>query len=103
MKQQYIITERNDWEKETFSYVMNLSPIQYKKFCNTLLLLDKNKCLSIKESSYTQEDIDKINEKSNNTYMRRIGFYTLDKDFAFHKWKEFGQFFYKGLGLKFIS
>lgn len=102
MKEQYIITEHNSWENETFNYIVYLKEAQFELIKEKINdpILGKN--LSIRESNFTQHIIERKNKVSRNSYMSEYGFYKLEKK-ALKNWKEFGDCFYKGVGLKSIN
>jgi hypothetical protein len=98
MEKQITVKERNNWEGETFNYVIYVTPEEESQI--------REKCekygdgsLTVQESNYTDEDIKEMDAKSNNTYMAFIAPYKL-KDKAVENWEEFGDCFYKGVGLK---
>lgn len=97
MKKQITVNERNDWEGETFNYVLLVTPKEENQI--------REKCtkygdgsLTVRETNYTDENIKEMNAASNNGYMDFIAPYELKKD-ALKNWKEFGLCFYKGVGL----
>jgi len=101
MKKQITVTERNNWEGETFNYVIYVTPEkenQIREKCNKL----GNGSLTVQETNYTDDDIKKMNAASKNGYMDFIAPYKLN-DKAIDEWKEFGDCFYKGIGLTKIS
>lgn len=98
MKKQYTVKERNEWEGETFNYVLLLTEDELK--------IVTEKCekfgdgsLSVKETNHSDEDIKKMNDASDNSYMSFISAYKL-KPGALENWDEFGDCFYKGNGLE---
>ena len=97
MKKQITVKERNDWEGETFNYVIYVTPeeeSQIRKKCEKY----GNGSLTVRDSNYTDEEIKKMAVASNNGYMAFIAPYKLN-DKAIENWKEFGDCFYKGVGL----
>jgi len=97
MKKQITVKERNNWEGETFNYVIYVTPEEESQI--------REKCeeygdgsLTVQESNYTDEDIKKMDAASNNGYMHFIAPYKLN-DNAVENWEEFGDCFYKGVGL----
>lgn len=97
---QVTITEKNDWEGETFSYIMEVN-------AETLSLIKKGlaNCSAIKvqeNTIFTPDEVDKLNAASRNTYMPRFAFYELEplpeKEFNWYD-----DVFYKGKGLKLIK
>ena len=99
---QYTITEHNDWEGESFSYIMLLTEEQadiIKRQINVGLEEE----LEIEETSYTQEDVEKINKASENTYMDRIGFYKFREWASLDNWEEGVGVFYKAVGLERVK
>jgi len=97
MKKQITVKERNEWEGETFNYVIYVTPeeeIQIREKCDKL----GETSLTVQETDYTDEDLKRMNLTSRNGYMAFIAPYELNKD-ALKKWKKFGDCFYKGVGL----
>ena len=97
MKKQYTVTEENDHEGETFNYVLELTERE-AAVIEMKCKMYGDETLSISETNYTQEDINKIDDLSNNSYMSFIAKYELDND-ALGDWEEYGDCFYKGCGL----
>lgn len=75
---QYTITEENDWEGETFGYIIDLSEQEYEYIIKNI-----TNCLSLslEETNYTPEQVETINKHSSNSYMPRLDFYEFKKDF----------------------
>ena len=97
MKKQITVKERNGWEGETFNYVVYITPEEENQI--------REKCekygdgsLTVQESNYTDEEIKKMEAISSNEYMDFIAPYELNVD-ALKNWEEFGDCFYKGVGL----
>ena len=97
MKKQYKVKENNDHEGETFNYVLDLTEEEAKIIAEKCEKLG-DESLSISENNYTQEQIDEINNLSNNSYMPFIARYELENG-ALENWEEYGDCFYKGTGL----
>lgn len=103
MNTQITITEDNDWEGETFSYILNVDEDTRKKIIE---YFNKNKTEEDEENpwsieldtTYTQEKVKEINKHSKNSYMDRINFYMLKEDIDFNG----EDIFYKGNCLKQI-
>jgi len=97
---QITVTEKNSWEGETFSYILdNITETELKLIKGGLgnvsnVKIDEN-------TSFTKEEVEKLNDKSNNTYMARYQFNEL-KPFVYTKtdlnW--YDDVFYKGVGLE---
>lgn len=98
MKKQYTVNENNGHEGETFNYVLDLTEDEVKIIKEKIDELDDEYSLSIFETNFTQEQIDEINILSNNSYMNFIARYELEPD-ALENWVEYGDCFYKGIGL----
>ncbi len=97
MKKQITVKERNEWEGETFNYVLLVTPEEEQQIrikCEEL----GDGSLSVKESNLSDEDIRRMDDASNNSYMDFIAPYRLNEG-ALDEWKEFGDCFYKGVGL----
>lgn len=104
MKKQYTITENNEWELETFSYVMNLTEDEATMIKTKIESIEQcSECLSISQSELSENDLSLINRYFRNSYMDRIGFYEFESGDTLKNWKEFGQLFYKGVGLKRVK
>ena len=95
---QYEIEERNDWEGETFSYIVELTEEQFNKIQKLFEGDEFEEVCSISECDYTKEQVDLINDKSSNSYMDRIAFYKLDPETDLEN-SEYNDFPYKGNGL----
>jgi hypothetical protein len=69
---QITVTERNRWENETFSYILNIDDEMLIKLKDGL----KNKSnVKIEEcTTHTKESIIPLNNASSNTYMDRYQF-----------------------------
>lgn len=92
---QVTITDRNAWEGESFSFVMELDP-------ETAWQIKKDAVSPLKvelDTTYTQKEIDLINDSSHNGYMDRIGFYEFREDFKTFERDIYMDLFYKGVGL----
>ena len=96
-KKQITVRERNDCEGETFNYVIRVTKYEQEQIIEKCEKFG-DETLSISETNYTNDDIKKINNLSNNLYMSFIALYELSKD-ALDNWVEFGDCFYKGNGL----
>lgn len=97
MKIQITVKERNSWEGETFNYVIYVTPEEESQI--------REKCekygdgsLTVRETNYTDEEIKKMDAASSNGYMDFIAPYKLNRN-ALKNWEEFGDCFYKGVGL----
>ncbi|MDX1365476.1 MAG: hypothetical protein R3243_14795 [Arenibacter latericius] len=95
MRKQFTVKERNQWEGETFNYVVDLTEDEAKEVAEKCKQFG-NGTLSIKQTDYSDEEIKKMNDASLNCYMDFIARYEL-KDLK--TWSEFGDCFYKGVGL----
>ena len=83
---QVTITERNMWEEETFSYILNLDEETILEFKNGL---KNNSNVKIKENTrYTKELIKELNNDSRNEYMDRYQFVEFKKPNYDFKWYE---------------
>lgn len=98
MTKQFTVKERNDWEGETFNYVIDITEDEAKEVADKCKQFGDGS-LSIKQTDYTNEDIKKMNEDSSNCYMDFIARYELKLN-ALKNWTEFGDCFYKGVGLE---
>lgn len=97
MKKQYVITEKNQWEGETFKYVLYLSDDEVKLIEQKMEEYGRG-ALSIEPSDFDDGQIRDLNKLSDNCYMDFIAAYKLE-DSALADWKNFGDCFYKGVGL----
>ena len=97
MKKQITVKERNDWEGETFNYVIYVTPKEESQIREKCEKYGKGS-LTVQETNYTNEEIKKINATSSNEYMAFIAPYKLN-DKSVVNWEEFGDCFYKGVGL----
>lgn len=99
--QQITVKEINDWEGETFNYVLYVTEDQ-KELIKLKCEMYGDDTLSVQETNYTGEEFKSLDEASGNTYMDYIAFYRLNEN-ALEGWKEFGGCFYKGVGLEKIK
>lgn len=74
---QYTITEYNDWEGETFGYILMLTDSEYDIIAKAF---EDSESFEIKPSEYTYEQVDMINKHSSNSYMSRLQFVRLSDD-----------------------
>lgn len=100
---QITVTENNDWEGETFSYVMEVTE-QMADAIEEFVKPDESMKFE-RNTTYTNESIAEINKHSDNSYLRRIGFYEFDnpeveKRLLTRTCGEHDNFFYKSVGLK---
>lgn len=93
---QITITDHNEWEGEDFSFVMEMDEQLANQISN-----QASSSMSIEfNTSYSQQDIDRINDHSDNGYMERIGFYELKPQIIIVPGIDFyDQVFYKACGL----
>lgn len=96
---QITVTERNEWEGETFSYILNVDDEMLSKIKNGL----KNKSnLKIEEdTTHTVESIKSLNRQSHNTYMNRYQFNEIKLPTGKFDW--YDDVFYKAVGLDRVS
>jgi len=73
---QYTITEYNDWEGETFGYIMDLTDDEVALITKGLA---ESEFHSIEPSSHTPEDVALVKKHDTNGYMDRLGFYEFKK------------------------
>lgn len=103
-KKQYTITEYNDWEGESFGYIMLLTTEEAEKIEKKAKeIFEDEEVITIEETDYTEKDVEKINRVSSNSYMNRLGFYEFKSDKVLDEWNEHGDLFYKGNGLSEIK
>jgi hypothetical protein len=98
MKTQITVTERNPWEGETFNYVLYVTEKE-KKVIKQKIANQQEETLSLKDSNYDEKTIEEMNLASNNEYMDFFAIYKLEKN-ALRNWKDYGDCFYKGVGLE---
>lgn len=98
MKKQFTVKEKNEWENETFNYVLLITPKEAILIQEKINELEFEEEISISETNYTNEDIKKINNTSNNCYMDFIAPYKLQEN-AIIDWEDRGDLFYKGSGM----
>jgi hypothetical protein len=92
---QITVTERNHWENETFSYVLNVDAEMLSKIKKGL---GKKSNVKIEEdTTYTLESIKVLNDKSSNTYMDRYQFAEIKLPTGKFDW--YDDVFYKAVGL----
>jgi hypothetical protein len=93
---QVTITERNQWEGETFSYILNLDDETILEFKNGLK--DNSNVKIEEDTNYTKEQIKELNNRSNNSYMDRYQFVEFEKPKYDFKW--YDDVVYKAVGFK---
>ena len=91
---QVTITERNQWEGETFSYILNLDDETILEFKNGLK--DQSNVKIEEDTTYTKELVKELNNKSSNGYMCRYQFVEFKKPDYDFKWYE--DVVYKAVG-----
>jgi hypothetical protein len=102
---QITITEHNDHEGESFSYILdNVSEEIVIKLKDGLDEMVEEGTIEIEEnSSYTKEQVTIINKKSKNGYMDRMGFYQIPDLADISKENYYDEIFYKAVGLEKIK
>jgi hypothetical protein len=93
---QVTITEKNQWERETFSYILNLDDKTILEFKNGLK--DNSNVKIEEDTNYTKELVKELNNKSNNGYMDRYQFVEFEKPNYDFKW--YDDVIYKAVGFK---
>ena len=93
---QVTITERNQWEGETFSYILNLDDKTILECKNGLK--DNSNVKIEEDTNYTKEQVKELNNKSNNSYMDRYQFVEFEKPNYGFKW--YDDVVYKAVGFK---
>jgi hypothetical protein len=101
MIKQFTVEEKNHWERETFNYVFKATEEQAAEIKLKCKKIGKGD-LSIKETSFSINQIKKMNNASGNSYMDFIATYELQKN-AIDNWTDRGDCFYKGNGLNRIE
>lgn len=97
---QITVTEENDWEGETFSYILEVDEKMLSKIKEGLKDVD---CIEIEENtSHTKEDVKKYNKISSNSYADRFQFCKIEK-LPKGKFKWYDDVFYKGKGLEYAE
>lgn len=71
------VIEHNDWEGETFSYVLEVSQDIADKLVEILDEYDSDEWELETNTSYTKEEVDNLNRHVDNGYMDYIGFYEI--------------------------
>jgi hypothetical protein len=99
---QITVTENNDWEGETFSYILNVDAEMLAQIEFGLSAYNESVIWIDKFTSFTQESIKPLNRISNNTYMNRFGFYEV-KELPKEDFRWYEDVFYKGVGLEKIK
>ena len=91
---QVTITEINNWERETFSYILYLDDETILEFENGL---KNNSNVRIeKNTTFTKDKVEELNKKSHNNYMCRYQFVEFKKPDYDFKWYE--DIVYKAVG-----
>ena len=84
MLKQFTVEERNHWERETFNYVFKATEKQAAEIKLKCEKIGKGD-LSIKETSFSMDQIKKMNNDSRNSCMDFIATYELQKN-AIDNW-----------------
>lgn len=92
------IIEHNDWEGETFSYVLHVTP-EIADEINQYFSDERFEGVWEVEinTSYTPEQVEMLNNHSQNDYMDYIGFYKIPEGGQINE-----DMFYKAAGLNKI-
>jgi hypothetical protein len=93
---QVTITEINQWEGETFSYILNLDDETILEFKNGLK--DQSNVKIEEDTNFTKEQVKDLNNKSNNGYMCRYQFVEFKKPDYDFEWYE--DIVYKAVGFE---
>lgn len=93
---QVTITERNKWEGETFSYILNLDEETILELKNGLK--DQSNVKIEEGTNYTEEQVKELNDRSNNSYMDRYQFVEFEKPNYDFEW--YNDVVYKAVGFK---
>jgi hypothetical protein len=96
---QITVTEKNHWESEVFSYILEVDDEMLNCIKNGLGGVSNVSILE--DTTFTQESIISLNNKSSNSYMDRYQFNTLTLPDGEFDWYE--DVFYKGVGLSKLS
>lgn len=96
---QVTITERNKWERETFSYILNLDDKTILELKNGLK--DNSNVKIEEDTNYTNEQVEELNRMSRNSYMDRYQFVEFKKPNYDFEW--YNNVVYKGVGFKRIN
>lgn len=97
---QFTVTEGNEWEGETYGYIIFITQNQADFIQDKINQFDIGHYLDIKQTNYSLYDVSVINKHSSNSYMSRLAFYEFFEEETLNNWKEQDDVFYKGTGLK---
>lgn len=92
------VIEHNDWEGETFSYILQVTPEQAEEIDMLIQTLDEEFWEVEINTSYTPEQVEMLNNHSQNDYMDYINFYTIPEGAQIDE-----DMFYKGAGLNKVK
>jgi len=97
---QITVTDHNDWEGESFSFVLEVDEKLAEKIKSQEMRLMQVEL----GTTHTAIDIDNINSISDNGYMDRIGLYEIKPHIIIVNGIDFyDTLFYKGCGLNKIT
>jgi len=100
---QYTITEENDWEGETWRYIVRLAPEDYK-ILKKLIDQQEEARYSIEKTAYTWSTVEQLNKLATTDYMDAIGFYSFKVGRPYFDTQErVNSVFYKAGGLTRIE
>ena len=85
-KKQYTITEENDYEGETFWYIVYLTDEEFNEYLSLFSTEENEWVYTIEESNYTVWEITMINKHSDNTYMERLSIRKVSNIEEPYKW-----------------
>lgn len=92
------VIENNEWEGETFSYVLQVTPELAQEIQDLFDEDDEDFWDMELNTSYTPEQVEMLNKHSSNSYMDYINFYTIPDGAQIDK-----DMFYKGAGLNKVK
>jgi hypothetical protein len=92
------VIEDNDWEGETFSYVLQVTPEVAEEIDMLIQSLSEDIWSLELNTSYTPEQVEMLNDHVDNGYMDYINFYTIPEGAQIDE-----DLFYKGAGLNKVK
>lgn len=93
---QVTVTENNDWEGETFLYVLQVNQEKAQEISEYFSREEFQEDWFVElNTDYTPEKVELLNEHSDNTYMDYIGFYKIPEGREISD-----ELFYKAAGLE---
>ena len=95
---QITVTDNNSWEGELFSFIFNNPSDEFVKWIDEAERYESH--MSVKrDTNYTREKVNDLNQLSHNSYMDRYGFYKEPDILSVEPSDGYHVLFYKAVGI----